>query len=78
MGKLFRFLKLADTRGDVDFNIDMQKPVALRQTRIPSLTLDHQKSLKDTIGELLNLGMIREVITVYVAPSMMVKKRQHG
>jgi hypothetical protein len=59
----FGALKLADTRGELDFDIVLQKPFVLRQTRLPLLTLDQQKLLKETIGELKNLGMMREVVT---------------
>jgi Reverse transcriptase (RNA-dependent DNA polymerase) len=73
--KLFGHLKLADTRGELDFNNKLQKLFVLRQTRIPLVTLDQQKSPKDTIGELLNLGMIRTVVSKYPSPIVVVKKK---
>jgi hypothetical protein len=68
-------LKLADTRGELIFDIELPKPFVLRQTRIPLLTLDQQKSLKDTIGELLNFRMIMEVVSDYASPIVIVKKK---
>jgi Reverse transcriptase (RNA-dependent DNA polymerase) len=73
--KFFGALELVAHRGQLNFNIELNKEFRLKYTRISLLMLDQQKSLKTTINDLLALNMITPVMTAYASAIVIVKKK---